>query len=91
MKIADLIPDNELKEVVLSEYKRRLVHYRYIDELLKKKYGMNYEEFEKNETVRKKNFSWDVENDAMMWEHAIEGIRYIEEKVRAIQEFDGRD
>lgn len=40
MKIIDLIPEKELKEVVLSEYERRLVLYKLIDERFKKRYGM---------------------------------------------------
>ena len=88
MKIADLIPEKELKDVVLSEYKRRLVHYRFIDAMLKRKYGMTYEEFEKKNIVKERDFSWEVEKDAMQWEHAIEGIRYMEEKIKAIKDSD---
>ena len=47
MKLLDLIPENELKEAVLSEYEKRLVLYRLTDERLKKKYSVNFEEFEK--------------------------------------------
>jgi len=91
MKIADLIPENELKDVVMSEFRRRLVHYRYIDELMKKKYGMTYEEFDRKNMVKRHNFSWPVEEDAMKWEHAIEGIRYIEAKLKALQGPDVQD
>ena len=30
--------------------------------------------------VRGKGFSWDVEQDAMNWEHAVEGIRHLEKR-----------
>jgi len=43
---------------------------------------MSFSEFEKVNLVEKENFSWEIESDAMEWEHAIEGIRYIKEKIR---------
>lgn len=90
MKLLDLIPENELKEAVLSEYEKRLVLYIYrlTDERLKKKYSVNFEEFEKKNMVKEKGFSWEVEKDAMDWEHAVEGIRYIQEKINKIKEAD---
>lgn len=61
MKLLDLISENELKEVVLSEYERRIVLYKLTDERFKKKYGMNFTEFEKKNLVNEKGFSWEVE------------------------------
>ncbi len=46
MKLLDIISEKELKEVVLSEYERRIVLYKLTDERFKKKYGMNFSEFE---------------------------------------------
>lgn len=51
---------------------------------MKKKYNMSFEEFERMGIVKEKGYSWDVENDAMEWEHAIEGIRYIQEKIKEL-------
>lgn len=45
MKLLDIISEKELKEVVLSEYERRIVLYKFTDELFKKKYGINFTEF----------------------------------------------
>lgn len=56
MKILDLIPEKELKEAVLSEYKRKIVLHRLTDERLKKKYGMGFEAFEEKNMVKEKNF-----------------------------------
>jgi uncharacterized protein YlxP (DUF503 family) len=88
MKLLDLIPENELKDAVLSEYEKRLVLYRLTDERLKKKYSVSFEEFEKKNVVKEKGFSWEVERDAMDWEHAVEGIRYIQEKINKIKQAD---
>lgn len=86
MKIIDLIPEKELKEVVLSEYERRLVLHKLIDERFKKKYGINYAEFERKNVVKEKGFSWEVESDAMEWEHAIESIQSLKERIHKIKE-----
>ncbi|MDI6864491.1 hypothetical protein [Thermodesulfovibrio yellowstonii] len=88
MKLTELITEKELKEMALNEYKRRIVFYRLIDEKMKKKYGMSFEEFEKKNIVKEKGFSWDVEKDAMEWEHALESLRTLTEKLRKIEKID---
>jgi len=84
-KIMEQVPPDEIKEAVINEYKRRLIRYKIIDEMMKKKYKMSFSEFEARNLVKEKSFSWDIESDAMEWEHAIEGIRYIEEKLRNLE------
>ena len=91
MKILDLIPENELKDAVLSEYKKRLVLHKLTDERLKKKYNMSFSAFEEKNVVKEKGLSWEVEKDAMEWEHAIEGIRYLQEKITKIEKSDNED
>lgn len=86
MKLLDLISKKELKEAVLNEYERKIVLYKFTDERLKKKYGMSFSEFEKKNVVKEKDFSWDVERDAMEWEHAVEGIRCLQDKINKIKE-----
>ena len=90
MKLVDIIPEKELKEAVLSEYERRLVLYRLTDERFKKKYKMNFTEFEKKNLVKEKGFSWEVEKDAMEWEHAVEGIESLQEKINKIKKTDDK-
>lgn len=75
MKLADILPEKEIKEAVLGEYEKKIVLYKFTDEQLKKKYKMSFKEFDEKNVVRGKGFSWDVEQDAMNWEHAVEGIR----------------
>ncbi|OHB47821.1 MAG: hypothetical protein A2099_04175 [Planctomycetes bacterium GWF2_39_10] len=91
MKLVDIIPEKEIKEAVLSEYERRLVLYRLTDEQFKKKYGMNFREFEKKNLVKEKGFSWKVEKDAMEWEHAVEGIVSLQEKINKIKKTDDKN
>ncbi len=73
-QMMERISNDELIEMFRREYIRKLTRYRLTDEFLRKKYGMPYEEFEQENVVAKKNFSWDVESDAQEWEMAIDGI-----------------
>jgi len=66
--------NDELVEMLRREYLRKLTRYRLTDEFLRKKYEMTYEEFEKENVVAKRDFSWEVESDAQEWEMAIDGI-----------------
>ncbi len=91
MKLTDLIPEKEITETVLSDYEKKLILYKFTNEQLKKKYGMNYEQFERKNIVKERNFTWDVEQDAMHWEHAIAGIKYLEEKIKKIKEINSEN
>jgi len=88
MKILDLVSENEIKEALLSEYEKKIILYKLTDERLKKKYKMSFNEFEEKNIVKEKDFSWEVEKDAMDWEHAVEGIRYLQEKTDKIKKAD---
>jgi len=83
-KIISTVPINEIKEALLNEYRRRIIRYKMMDEAMKKKYGMTFQEFESKNVVKEQDFSWQVESDSMEWEHAIEGIRYAEKKLNGI-------
>ncbi len=83
-KIIDTVPINEIKEVLVNEYRRRIIRYLVVNEGMKNKYGMTFEDFESKNIVKKQNFSWNVESDAMEWEHAVEGAIYAEQKLKSI-------
>lgn len=84
-KIIEAVTINEIKEALLNEYRRRIIRYRMVDEVMRRKYGMTFNDFESRNIVKSEGFSWQVESDAMEWEHAIEGVRYAEEKLKAIE------
>lgn len=88
-KIFNIVPDiaslDEIKDALLNEYRRRIIRYHLLDEMMKKKYGMTFQEFELKQVIREQDFSWQVESDAMEWEHAIEGLRYANEKLNGLQ------
>jgi len=73
-QMMEKMSNDELVEMLRREYLRKLTRYRLTDEVFRKKYGMTYEEFEKENVVAKRDFSWEVESDAQEWEMAIDGI-----------------
>jgi coenzyme F420-reducing hydrogenase delta subunit len=83
-------PDKTLYQLLLSEYRRRLAHYQNIDTLLNKKYKMRYNEFVKDEVVKREGFSWEVESDAMEWEKAIDGIKTYQKKIKELGPIENR-
>lgn len=85
-KIVENIPLDEIREALINEYRRRFMRYKMIDESMKKKYGMNFSEFEFGNVVRENKFSWEVESDSMEWEHAIEGLRYADQKLKDLKQ-----
>jgi hypothetical protein len=84
-KIVEKIPINEIREALINEYRRRLIRYKMVDEAMRKKYGMSFNDFESSNVVRERKFSWDVESDSMEWEHALEGVRYVEQKMKDLE------
>ncbi len=49
---------------------------------------MSFEEFEKKNIVKEKGFYQDVEKDAIEWEHALESLKTLAEKIRKIEKID---
>lgn len=80
------VPIYEVRDALLNEYRRRIICYKMVDETMQKKYGMTFGEFESKNLVKEHGFSWPVESDAMEWEHAVEGIRYAEQKIKDINQ-----
>jgi mannitol/fructose-specific phosphotransferase system IIA component (Ntr-type) len=74
MQLMEKMSNEELVEMLRREYLRKLMRYRLTDEFFRKKYQMRYDDFEKENIVAKRDFSWEVESDAQEWEMAIDGI-----------------
>jgi hypothetical protein len=83
-KHIEALTEEELKGVLRRDYLRRLTRYRITDDSYKKKYGMDFESFEKAHIVKKQNYTFEVESDAQEWELAIDGIRTIEKKLKEL-------
>lgn len=83
-KQIDEMTEYELKEVLRRDYIRRLTRYRITDDFYKKKYSMDYENFEKTNIVERFDYSHEVESDAQEWELALDGIMTIEKKLKEL-------
>jgi len=70
--------ETSLQWLVISEYQRRLARYRLTDRRLSQKYGITFDEFERQQMTRQRGYTWEVESDAMAWETAIDGIRTVQ-------------
>ena len=80
--------DAQVRFLLKAEYMRRLARYHRMDRLLTQRYGMTFEEFNASRMVRQKDYSWDVETDAMDWETAMSGIKTVERKLKGLSEAD---
>lgn len=76
--------DDELKEVLRRDYVRRLTRYRLSDEYFRKKYGLTFAQFEKENVVEKKGHTLEVESDSQEWEQALDGIVTVEKKLKEL-------
>lgn len=83
-KQIDDMSEDELKEVLRREYLRKLTRYRITDDFYRNKYGMDFERFEEENIVEKKNYGFEVESDAQEWELAIDGIKTMERKIKEL-------
>ena len=82
--------EEKIREVLETEYRRRLTRYEHTDRLLRKKYEMAFDEFERNDLVKAKGFTWDVESDSDEWEMAVDGIESMKRGLKELlgEQFD---
>jgi hypothetical protein len=74
-------------KLITNELKRQLLEYKLIEKKLAKKYGVSFEEFKRNEVVKKENYSFEVEEDYCDWELVIDGIATIEKAIQNIKKY----
>jgi hypothetical protein len=75
----------KLGQVVENELRRRLARYELTDRLFQKKYSMTFEEFERNEMVKKLSYSFEVESDYHDWDMAIDGIETLRRDLKELR------
>ena len=76
--------DDKLSWLLAAELRRRLAGYRLTDLQLRQKYDLDFEAFEQQEITRQRDYSWEVESDAMAWETAVDGIRTMERRLHVL-------
>jgi hypothetical protein len=77
--------DRVLNTLLETEYRRRLMRYRLIDQQMQQKYHMDFTAFEEQQIVKQQEFAWSVESDAMSWETAIDGIQTVQHRLEALR------
>lgn len=82
--------DAQVRYLLEAEYLRKLGQYRRTNVALTQKYGMSFEAFVEEDVVGQRNYSWDVERDAMAWEIAVGGIETMEMRLQELKQ-DGDD
>jgi len=74
-----------LNALIEGEYYRRLARYRLTDMNLSKKYGMSFAEFEEMDVTESEGHSWEMEQDAIAWETAVDGIATVKRQLNDLQ------
>ena len=77
--------DKILVRALINELRRKLNEFILIDNTMRKKYGMSFEEFKESDIVKKKGHSFEVESDYCDWELAVDGIKTIKEKIEKLE------
>ncbi len=80
---ADL--DTKIRQLLESEYLRRLGGYKRTNRTLIQKYAMDFDQFLAERVVENRGYSWEVEKDAMDWENALGGMQTMERKLTELR------
>ncbi|MBS1248961.1 MAG: hypothetical protein MAG431_00532 [Chloroflexi bacterium] len=83
--------DGKLRALLEAEYRRRLSQYNMTDRLMREKYDLNFDEFERQQIVKQQGYTWEVESDAIEWDLAISGINTMQRKLAELTTGDFYD
>ncbi|MFH0924450.1 MAG: hypothetical protein V1872_02270 [bacterium] len=72
--------ENERKYYLRKDYQRKLTRYKNLDDSFKKKYKMDFEEFEKEIIAEIEKNDFEVESDTQEWRAAVNEIKILEKK-----------
>lgn len=70
--------NSKIRKILEKEIRRRLTEYLLIDKGFQRKYSMTLEEFEENEIIKKRGYSFEVESDYHEWDGAIDAIKTLQ-------------
>lgn len=77
--------NGKIRRLVEAKCLRELSRYRRTDMGYKRKYGVIFDEFLKQRIVRKLDYTWEVEQDAMDWETAVSGMETAKRKLQELR------
>ncbi len=70
--------DEKLRLLLTAEYKHRLSLNHLLDEQMRRKYDMPFEQFMDSRAMAAQGHTWDVQRDAIDWEMALNEMRLME-------------
>jgi len=77
--------DSRLRILLEAEYRRQLAQFSLTDRELARKYKMSFDEFERQRITEQKDYSWEVESDAIAWDTAVDGIRTVRRQLMELK------
>lgn len=88
--VTELFPgtsaDDKIRKLIENEFIRKLARYQHTIRNMEMKYKMGFHEFKKKNMIKKKEYSFEVENDFCDWEMALDGIKTIDKKLKKLRE-----
>ncbi|MGR3311177.1 MAG: hypothetical protein ACUZ77_10435 [Candidatus Brocadiales bacterium] len=76
--------NSKIRKILEREIRRRITEYELIVRGFQKKYGMSLEEFEKNDVIKQKGYSFEVESDYDDWDAAVDAIKTLKEDLKKL-------
>ncbi|HHT9125105.1 MAG TPA: hypothetical protein ACFYD6_04720 [Candidatus Brocadiia bacterium] len=76
--------NSKICKILEKEIRRRITEYELIDRGFQKKYGMPLKEFEKNEVIKQKGYSFEVESDYYDWDATVDAIDMLKEDLKKL-------
>jgi len=73
--------DLSMRQILISEIRRRLNRYELMDRRFRHKYRMTFEEFRDKRMVEQQGYSFEVESDYCDWEMAVTGLAALREQL----------
>lgn len=64
-----------LRQILISEIRRRLAVYELMVRNFQHKYNMTLAEFEANNVVAQRGYAFEVENDHQDWDQAVDALQ----------------
>ena len=78
--------DVSVRQILISEIRRRMNRYELMDRRFRQKYGMRFEEFRDQRVVEE--YSFEAESDYCDWEMAVTGLAVLRGQLARL-EVDG--
>jgi hypothetical protein len=80
--------DVSVRQILISEIRRRMNRYELMDRRFRQKYGMRFEEFRDQRVVEEQGYSFEAESDYCDWEMAVTGLAVLRGQLARL-EVDG--